>query len=186
MGMTKKQWSVSALAVEFALDRRTVAKRIEGIPPSGQERGSPVWRLADVAAALAGRTGAHADASGHVPPPPGLESLARLPAIDAVASLVMVSVVYKTPAAVAALAVASGASCAVAFGLYQAAQVAMIGIIADVSRECGIAPLATDRQASLFDLDGFDECDWHKLAAMTGEKVDLDAWRQAAVERFAA
>ncbi len=54
MSMTKKHWSVSALAVEFGIDRRTVAKRVEGIAPAGEERGSPVWRLADVAAAVMG------------------------------------------------------------------------------------------------------------------------------------
>jgi len=54
MAMTKRGWSVSALAVEFGIDRRTVAKRVEGIAPAGVERGSPVWLLADVAPAIMG------------------------------------------------------------------------------------------------------------------------------------
>lgn len=184
MAMTKRQWSVSALAVEFGLDRRTVAKRIEGIPPCGQERGSPVWKLADVADALAGRTGGQAGVSATMAPPAGLEALARVPALDAAATLVMLQTAYKTPAAVAALAVASGASCAAAFALYRAAQMAMIQIVVEVSQECGIAPLARNPGASLFALDGFEECDWHRLAAITGEVVDLDGWQAAAVERL--
>jgi hypothetical protein len=55
MAMTRSQgWSISALATEFGLDRRTVAKRIEGIAPSGTVSGAQVWALVDVSAALSG------------------------------------------------------------------------------------------------------------------------------------
>lgn len=45
-------WSKSALAEEFELDRRTVAKLLEGIPPTGEHRGRPVYRIAEVAPAF--------------------------------------------------------------------------------------------------------------------------------------
>jgi hypothetical protein len=53
MGMTKKLWSINALATEFGMDRRTVAKRIEDIPFDGRDRGSPQWYIASVMWALA-------------------------------------------------------------------------------------------------------------------------------------
>lgn len=47
-------WSISRLADELRLDRRTVAKRLRdaGIAPSGKRNGSEVYQLADVALAI--------------------------------------------------------------------------------------------------------------------------------------
>lgn len=53
MSMTPKFWSINALSVELGRDRRTVAKALAGVPPAGEERGKPVWRLQDAASALA-------------------------------------------------------------------------------------------------------------------------------------
>ena len=47
-------WSINALAEEFGIDRRTVKKRLEGIPSSGEVNGHPAWRLRDVAIAVMG------------------------------------------------------------------------------------------------------------------------------------
>lgn len=53
--MTRSQgWSINALATEFGIDRRTVTRRLDGIPPARQLSGAPVWDLADVAVALMG------------------------------------------------------------------------------------------------------------------------------------
>ncbi len=52
MPMTPKGWSISALAVELNMDRRTVAARLRDVPPSGTERGHAVWRLPDAVAAV--------------------------------------------------------------------------------------------------------------------------------------
>ena len=65
MSMTPKTWTISALAVEFRLDRRTVARRLDGIRPTGTDKGADVWRLVDVAAALIGGNG-HAAAGGTI------------------------------------------------------------------------------------------------------------------------
>ena len=52
MAMTRKLWSINALATELGLDRRTVAKRLEGLPPATEKKvGSRIekrWHLADV------------------------------------------------------------------------------------------------------------------------------------------
>ncbi len=52
MSMTRKLWSLSGLAVEFDIDRRAVARRIDGIAPAGEIKGKPAWRLADLAPML--------------------------------------------------------------------------------------------------------------------------------------
>jgi len=57
MAMTKKLWSINALATEFGLDRRTVGLRIRAIPPAGQLAGHDAWALDDVAPVLASGLG---------------------------------------------------------------------------------------------------------------------------------
>lgn len=47
-------WSINALAEEFGIDRRTVKRRLEGIPAAGEVNGRPAWRLRDVAVAVMG------------------------------------------------------------------------------------------------------------------------------------
>lgn len=49
-------WSISRLAEEFGMDRKTVSARIReaGIPPAGKRSGYDIYRLADVAAAVLG------------------------------------------------------------------------------------------------------------------------------------
>ena len=55
MVMMRQLWSANALSLEFGLDRRTVGKRLENVPPAGESRsGSPGWRLKDVIAPLCG------------------------------------------------------------------------------------------------------------------------------------
>lgn len=64
MSMTPQVWSISALAIEFDMDRRTVAARLKNIPPSGQKNGHDVWNLADVAPALTKRERSARNGSG--------------------------------------------------------------------------------------------------------------------------
>lgn len=52
--MTPKGWSISALAVEFRLDRRTVAGRVADIEPVSETGNAKLYRLADVAGVLVG------------------------------------------------------------------------------------------------------------------------------------
>jgi len=185
MAMTKKKWSVSALAVEFGLDRRTVAKRLEGVPSAGQERGSPVWNLSDAAAALSGSSGAAQPAPAAPPVPPGFEKLTKLAPIDQIANFAMMEMARRAPAQAAVLAVAAGADVQTAYALRRAMIVAMAGMTVDVSRMCLVQPLADNPGAALFKLDDFDGCDWQALAAATGERVDLDAWTRHAEQAFA-
>jgi hypothetical protein len=41
MAMTARLWSISALAVELGIDRRTAASRLRHVPPDGRLNGSP-------------------------------------------------------------------------------------------------------------------------------------------------
>jgi phage terminase Nu1 subunit (DNA packaging protein) len=52
MPMTRKLWSINALAIDLDLDRRTVASRIKDVPPAGELRKHNAWWLADVAPML--------------------------------------------------------------------------------------------------------------------------------------
>lgn len=184
MSMTRKLWSLSALAVEFEIDRRAVARRIDGIAPAGEIKGKPAWRLVDVAPALAHGTGKAAKEPIAVPP--GFEQLARLAPIDQIATYAMLQMCYRTPAQMASLAVASGASCAAAYALHKVAMVSMMQLMAEVSKECLIAPLADTPEASVFDLEAFERCNWAKLAENAGEIVNIDAWERLKVEHFSA
>lgn len=49
-------WSISRLAEEFGMDRKTISGRIReaGIPPIEKRNGYPVYQLADVVAAVLG------------------------------------------------------------------------------------------------------------------------------------
>jgi len=52
MAMTPGKWSISALAVELQMDRRTVAKCLKDVEPAGKERTAIVYWLADVVKAI--------------------------------------------------------------------------------------------------------------------------------------
>jgi hypothetical protein len=187
-GMTGKLWSVNALSIEFNLDRRTVARRIAGIPPAGEIAGHPAWRLSDVAGDLSRRTAMPTQKAGRPAPiaPPGFERLVGLPAIDQIGTYALLEMVYHTPAQAGALAVASGATCEAAFALRRALMVSLSRLAIEVSALCRLQPLADDPDAPLFDLDAFVDCDWHALAQTTGEAVDVEGWERRAAERFAA
>lgn len=65
MGMTPEKWSVSALAVEFAMDRRTVARRLAEVPAADVTPLGNVYWMRDAAPALV--HGAASSSSGSGP-----------------------------------------------------------------------------------------------------------------------
>ena len=52
MTMQRRLWSINALATELGKDRRTIAKRLDGVPIDGQLSGHPAWYLATALAAV--------------------------------------------------------------------------------------------------------------------------------------
>lgn len=57
MAMKPQLWSISGLAVEFGLDRRTVAKRLENVQPAEGTGRSARYRMAAAAGAIWGPAG---------------------------------------------------------------------------------------------------------------------------------
>src|SRR3712207_2717596 len=55
MAMTQRLWSINALATELSMDRRTVAKKLSGVRPSGTLNGNPAWHLTVALDAIRGR-----------------------------------------------------------------------------------------------------------------------------------
>lgn len=182
--MTRKLWSINALATEFGLDRRTVGLRIKDIPPAGQERGNPVWRLRDVAAVLAPEA-RNQPANGKPPVPPGFEALDGLAPFDAAATFMALAIVYRIGPLVSALAVNAGAPCKVAFAVGNAATVAVMQEVQQIGEGAGLEPFTSQPAPSLYEPDHFAQADWKALAKVSGEPVDLPAWQAHAQSIFA-
>ncbi len=65
MAMQAQLWSINGLSTELGLDRRTIAKRLEGVAPAEGEGRSARYRMAEAAVAIWGRAGGGgASASG--------------------------------------------------------------------------------------------------------------------------
>ena len=183
MAMTAQLWSISALAVEFNLDRRTAAKRIESIAPAGELNGKPAWRLRDVAGVLT------SDKSPAPPRPPAeipacFTRLAHLNPIDQAATFAMQELIYRTHALTAIMAVAAGAECKVAYAAANATTLAMMQAAGEIAQETGIQPLAQDRGADIWQPDSIQQPDWQALACQAGEQVDVQSWQAWTAKRF--
>lgn len=52
MAMTQKLWTLSALSVEFGMDRRTLAKRMNDVTPAKTDKRAAYYKLEDAARAI--------------------------------------------------------------------------------------------------------------------------------------
>lgn len=57
MAMKPQTWSISGLSVEFGLDRRTIAKRLEHVHPATGSGRSARYRMSEAAGAICGPAG---------------------------------------------------------------------------------------------------------------------------------
>ena len=171
MAITRKLWSINALAIELNIDRRTVAARLEDVPADGKNRGHPAWRLTTALAACGKATSPkrHGDAAEL---PPGMACLARLPkdtgeeiaAIGFVvcAIAVMVELRYLTALAIMHM----GGNAVLAEKATGFLAVAMIDYLQEQGGEFGIA-------------ESFFEDGWIPWSAMKAREpiwAELDAW----------
>lgn len=62
MAMTAKLWSVNGLATELDIDRRTLAKKLSGIEPDGEQRGNPAWKMRTAIDAIYGKSSSEPNA----------------------------------------------------------------------------------------------------------------------------
>jgi hypothetical protein len=178
MAMIPQLWSQSALAVEFNLDRRTVASRLREIPPGGKTKGGhDGWRLVDVVEALTGyggRAGSSPAAAGDVKDFSMIGapfSVAGGPIDEALCAAVLV-MVNQIPWQAAMLAAYSGSGLPAAHALYRSMCIEMALLCDDLIEGWGIVWRNKDHYGVP------PEPDWEKLAAQLSERVDRAAWKK--------
>ena len=162
MAMTARLWSISALAVELRMDRRTVASRLHGVPPDGTIQGSPAWLLPTALRALHVKGAAGGPPAAAPPPPPvGYEILAEIPdTMHGALTIGWLRAVYSIGRIVLGLAPHAGCSGEQARELALMVTVALIGRAERELRECGVPPFAED-SPSWLNMAAFE---WSPLA----------------------
>ena len=159
MAMTARLWSISALAVELCMDRRTVAARLSTVPADGQLNGNPAWRLTTAFAALQGRKRAPARTAPEE---------ARHPLLLGM----MVShnaTVYCLPRCVAETGVECGLDMSTAYRLADAVTRAAMRGTRDFFGDDSLPWVAPSGRSQIYDEDCLAEIDWPTLAAKAGE-----------------
>jgi hypothetical protein len=145
MAMTAKLWSISALAVELRMDRRTVASRLHGVPSDGKIQGSPAWLLPTALRALHVKDAAGSPPAAASPPPAGYEILAEIPnTMHGALTIGWLRAVYSIGRIVLNLRPHIGCSSEQARELALMVTVALIGRAESELRECGVPPFAED------------------------------------------
>src|SRR5829696_8204674 len=145
MAMTARLWSISALAVELNMDRRTVGARLRGVPPDGKVHGNPAWLLATALRALHVNGAAGTPPAPAPPPPRGYEILAEIPnPRHGALTFGWLRAVYSIDRVVLSLAPHTGCSREQARELAQMATIALIGQAESELRQCGVPPFMDD------------------------------------------
>ena len=180
MGMVKKLWSISALAVELDRDRRTIAKFLRGVPPDGQLDGNPAWYLQTALSALSNSN----QTVGSDPLPTGFEVLDQVqnPFHQGVLTTLL-GLVYSVGPTVAVQAVAAGAPMQAAFALHNLMILHFAGETEEFTRSIGIDPRANTTSGGIFTLGKLEPTNWKTLADMAGEPMDLRSWQTWFQER---
>ena len=119
------------------------------------------------------------------PPPPGFSRLAGLPLHDATAGLVLITVVYRLPPAVAPETVAAVAPCRAAHAAAEVRKAVAAQRVAETAREARLPPWATEDDPPVIAPDLFCEGNGPALAEMAGGPLDTAAWAAWTAERFA-
>jgi hypothetical protein len=160
MAMTQKLWSINGLATELNMDRRTVAKKLAAVRPSGLLNGSPAWHLTVALEAIQGRRRRHDDEDRQDERSP----------IEQGMVIGHNAVVYYLPASIAASAVDCGLSMAKAYELAEKATLAAMKRTIDLAGEkVATAWLNPNGRSRLYDADCLAAIDWRSLAAQAGE-----------------
>jgi hypothetical protein len=176
MAMTKKLYSISGLATELGRDRRTLAKRLNGIPPDGVlPGGHKGWFLTTALASL----------DNQPSDPPSEDKLfgyptlclARKP-VDRAIIMTALTLFYRIGLTAATVAVAAGAEMKVAYAIHNIILTKLGYDISDLLAEWGVEGCLDPDNAILFEPEAIEKVDWRVLAAHAGEKLDLDGWQK--------
>ena len=159
MAMTPKLWSINALATELGMDRRTVAKKLSGVRPSGTLNGSPTWHLTVALEAIQRRSRQRQEEDRSDERPPLLQGM--LMGHNAA--------IYILPASVAASAVECGLPMSKAYELAEKVTLATMAGAFDFFGETALAWVNPNGHSRMYDADCLAAIDWPALAARAGE-----------------
>jgi hypothetical protein len=169
MSMTPRLWSISALAVELCVDRRTVATKLRSVQPDGEVRGNPAWHLTTALDALRPRK------LGPMEPdlsavPDYLRPIVVLkdPAHRA-AALMHVWTVHQAPALTTWAVVEAGGSMSLAFETARNLPLMTIIETAKIAREWGMEPWKSQDDPGIYATHVFAEVNWPELRQKAGE-----------------
>jgi hypothetical protein len=178
MAMTARLWSISALAVELGVDRRTVGKRLARVPPDGRLNGSPAWRLTTALEAVrpdprpAPRR-AHGSPPAPEPPPPPPPGGEMLAGADGPADLgfgiAALLIVYELPRLAAVCAVEAGVPIGRAFELSGLMAAVVAHFVQGRAAEAGLEPWASGEDRVRLATRAFTPVNWPSLAVKAGE-----------------
>jgi hypothetical protein len=159
MAMTARLWSISALAVELRMDRRTVAARLSTVPPDGHLKGKPAWRLTTALAALQGSKRAPIRSAPEEPRNPLVQGML----------ISHNATIYSLPRCVAETAVECGLDMSTAYELADAVTHAAMRETRDFFGNDSLPWVAPSGHSRIYDEDCLAEIDWPTLAARAGE-----------------
>jgi hypothetical protein len=159
MAMTAKLWSINALATELGMDRRTVAKKLSGVRPSGTLNGSPAWHLTVALEAIQRRRRRGEEDDQLDERPPILQGMV----------MGNNAAVYVLPASIAVSAVECGLPMSKAYELAERATLAAMAGVADLIGDTAQAWMNPNGHSRIYDADCLGPVDWRSLAAWAGE-----------------
>ena len=160
MAMTPKLWSINGLATELAMDRRTVAKKLSGVRPSGTINGSPAWHLTVALEAIQGRRRhKRDDQDPDEERPPLLQGML----------IGHNAAIYVLPASAATSAVECGLPMSKAYELAEKVTLATMAGALDFFGDTALAWVNPNGRSRMYEADCLAAIDWPALAARAGE-----------------
>jgi hypothetical protein len=153
--MTSRLWSINALATELGMDRRTVAKRLSGVRPSGTLNGSPAWHLTVALEAIQGRRRPEPEEER----PPLLQGML----------IGNNAAVYALPESIATAAIGCGLSMDKAYELADKVMLAAMAGVADFIGDAALAWVNPNGRSRMYEAECLAAIDWPALAARAGE-----------------
>jgi hypothetical protein len=170
MAMSRTSWSINALATEFGLDRRTVAKRLEGvIPVDLSPDGSPRWALADAAPALLNPGGRKS--LSRRSPPPGAEILLEIPNdVHAGFVVALLDLIANGKPYIASALMMCGLPLDQAKTSTAHVHVALMSFADHAARKLGIPPWLQEKEPSWIPMDCIQEPNWPGLVEMAKQE----------------
>jgi hypothetical protein len=169
MSMTARLWSISALAVELRMDRRTVAHALRDVSPDGEVNGNRAWRLTTALDALRPRKAGTFEPDLSAVPDYLRPIVALKDPAHRAAALMHVWTVHQAPALATWAVVEAGGTMSLAFETARNLPLMLIIETAKIAREWGLEPWKSQDEPGLYCPDAFAEVNWPELREKAGE-----------------